>query len=128
MLYCTGYETRKIMDGSAAGLVRMGECPYLPGDEIVLTSDAIDKDNGDGKSRHIPFAKAQVISVRPGTVRQFKQDKMTMSMDGYENGNVWVQHHRSNLYKSMKDTDKVHHVKFRITQIDKMAGRRGNVA
>jgi len=111
-------ETGLILEGKASGVVRRyGEsCPHEPGNEIVFTSKYLagTKD----PTQEVPFAKGQVVSVRPGTVGQFRKDKMLAEKDGYANGNVWYGH-MSQLYKGISDDTQVHHVSFRIVELDK---------
>lgn len=117
------FETKQVMEGSASGCARKygNECPHKPGSEIVLTSRFL-----DSSGRSIPFAKANVVSVRPGTVGEFRRDPMIAEMDGYPNGEVWFGQ-LSQMYRGMKDSEKIFHIRFMITDIDKKAGRRGNI-
>lgn len=117
------FETKQVMQGRATGFTRKygDTCPHVPGAEIILTSKFLDR---YGKS--IPFARAQVVSVRPGTVGEFRRDSMIADIDGYPNGEVW--HGQMNMmYKGVKDTEKMHHIKIRIIEIDKQAGRTGGI-
>lgn len=113
------------MTGMATGCTRKygDNCPHRPGAEIVFTSKSMDLTGGD---RSIPFARAQVVTVRPGTVGEFRRDPMIAEMDGYENGEVWYGQMKV-LYGGLRDSEKMHHIKFRIIEIDKQAGRRGDV-
>jgi hypothetical protein len=117
------FETKQIMEGRATGCTRKyGDvCPHVPGAEIIFTSKFLDL---SGKS--VPFARAQVVSVRPGTVGEFRRDSMIAEIDGYPNGEVWYGQ-MGVMYKGVKDTDKMHHIKFRIIEIDKQAGRTGGI-
>lgn len=126
MFACNRNETRQIMEGKATGVARRypGGCPHVPGSELWLTSDSLDR---SGAGRHIPFAKIQVVSVRPGTVGQFRRDPMIAEIDGYANGAVWFGQ-MSQMYKGIKDTDNIVHLKFRVIQMDKEVGMRGDVA
>lgn len=123
MLGCTQYEARAIMDGRAVGIVRkydtkMG-CPHAPNSQIVLTLEGNDN---DGKKRQVAFAKATVISVRPGTVGRFRKDKMLAQQDGFDNEVAWYTHFSNMLYKGIGDDVKVHHITFRIEKMEKKAG------
>ena len=51
---------------------------------------------------------------------------MIADMDGYANGNVW-RGQMQQMYPGIKDTERMHHIKFRVTEIDRQAGRRGDV-
>lgn len=123
MFHCTRTEMKLIMDGKASGVVRKyeGNCPHDVGSQLVFTSDVLD-DSG----RQIPFCEATIISVRPGTVGQFESDEMIPQMDGFDNGSMWAAH-LSVLYGGLKKTDHVFHIRFKIDQIDKMAGLRGDI-
>jgi len=123
MFSCNRWETKQIMEGKACGVVRQyGEsCPHLVGGEIVLTSAFLDK-----SGREIPFAKAQVVSVRPGLAGEFRRDKMLVETDGYSNGEHWHGQMRI-MFGGIKDTDQLWHLTFRITEMDKQAGTRGDV-
>jgi hypothetical protein len=123
MFTCNRWETKVIMEGRASGCSRVygNGCPHRIGGELVLTSRYLDLEGRD-----IPFAKAQVVSIRPGTVGEFRRDKMLAEIDGYANGEVWFGQ-MNQMYKGLKDTDKVYHIKFRIIEIDKQAGRRGDL-
>jgi hypothetical protein len=125
MFALTRLETQKIMQGLATGCIRNygGDCPHEVGNEIVLTSMYLDTTGAD---RQIPFARAQVVSVRPGTAGEFRRDPIVAEMDGFENGEVLFGH-LNQMYRGVKETDRLHHIKFRVIEIDKMAGRRGNV-
>lgn len=129
MFHCTGFETRQIMAGKATGVVRRydKQCPHEVGAEIVFTSKMIDRQAPETGPREIPFARVTVVSVRPGSVREFRDDLMIAEMDGHANGNTWFEHHRK-FYGSIKDTDKLFHIKFKVIEMDKRAGQRGNVA
>ena len=118
MFACNRLETKLIMGGEATGVCRKygDSCPHVPGAEIVLTSKFL-----DNSGRNIHFAKATIISVRPGTVGQFRRDKRQAKRDGYANGEHW-HGNLSQMYKGMRDTDKMYHLTFQITQIDKQAG------
>ena len=119
MFALTRYETKVIMEGKASGCARKYDnCPHAVGAEIVLTSKFLDQ-----SGRSIPFAKATVVSIRPGTVQQFKADPMIAEMDGYPNASVWAGQMRV-MYGTLKDTDKITHIKFRITELDRDAGTR----
>lgn len=124
MFACNRHETRMLMEGKASGVVRKygDACPHNVGDEIALTSLYLDE-----SKRNIPFCKAAVISVRPGTVGQFKQDPMIAEMDGYPNGLVWFGQINQMYGGTLTDDDKVFHLKLRIEEIDKEAGRREDV-
>lgn len=121
MFSLSRHETKLVMSGKATGAARVySDCPHKPGNEIYLSSRTID---ASGARRSITFAKAQIISVRPGTVGQFRRDPMIAEMDGYANGESW----RAQLgvrYKGIKDTDNITHIKFRILQMDTKAGSR----
>jgi hypothetical protein len=120
MLELNRWETKQVMSGRATGIVRKydGGCPHSPGGELILTSKYL-----DSKSRNIPFAKAQVVTVRPGTVGQFRRDPMIAEMDGYANGEVWFGQ-MGVMYRGIKNEEQVYHIKFRITEIDKQAGSK----
>jgi hypothetical protein len=122
MFACTRFETKQIMDGKACGIVRKygDNCPHVRGGEIVLTSKFIDG------QRNMPFAKIEVQTVRPGTVGMFRRDPIISEMDGYANGEHWVGQMRQ-LYPGISNEDKVFHIKFFIKEMDKDAGRRGDI-
>lgn len=125
MFSLTRRETGRVMSGLASGCARKydGGCPHKPGGEIVLTSKYID---ASGQGRSIPFAKVEVVSVRPGTVGEFRMDPVIAEIDGYENGEVWFGQ-MSQLYRGLKNTDEIYHIKWRVLEIDRQAGRRGDV-
>jgi hypothetical protein len=112
------------MEGMATGLVRKydGECPHHVRGQLVLTSRFLEP----GGERPIPFARAEIISIRPGTVGQFRRDKTQAEKDGYKNGAHWFGN-INRMYKGLKDSDEVYHLSFRIIQIDKQAGQRPDV-
>lgn len=113
------HETKQIMSGKASGAARKYDvCPHKAGAEIVFTSKYLDT-----SGRSIPFAKATISSVRPGTVGQFRRDQMVAAMDGYENGEHWFGM-MSIMYPGLQDSDEITHIKFRITEMDRDAGRR----
>ncbi|MBN2258209.1 MAG: hypothetical protein JW704_10345 [Anaerolineaceae bacterium] len=120
MFSCNRLETQLIMEGRASGVARKygKDCPHVVGAELVLTSDTL-----DGSGRHIPFARATVTSVRPGTVGQFRKDKIQAEKDGYQSGEHWYGNLRQ-MYRGLNDTDKMHHISFLIIEIDKQAGQR----
>jgi len=123
MFSCNRYETKVIMDGKSSGMVRQyGDiCPHEVGAEIVLTSSYLTQ---DGKA--LPFARATVTSVRPGSVGEFRRDPMLYETDGYKNGEHWFGN-MSQMYRGIKDTDKMFHISFRLIEIDKQAGTRSQV-
>jgi len=122
MFNCNRVETSRLMDGQATGVARVyDECPHVVGGEIVLTSKFLD-DSG----RSIPFAKATIVSVRPGTFGEFRHDSMIPEMDGYANGEEWAGHMRR-WYPAIGDSVKMFHLKLRVFEMDKEAGQRGDV-
>jgi hypothetical protein len=122
MFSCNRHETKQIMAGKADGATRKYDtCPHKAGNEIVLTSKFLDR-----SERSIPFAKAIVTSVRPGTVGEFRRDQSVAEMDGYPNGEVWVGQMRV-MYPGLADADKLTHIRFRITELDRDAGTRPDV-
>ena len=126
MFFCTRRETKLIMEGRSCGFVRRYSppegCPHKSNSQIVFTSKYLPWTPDDGKS--IPFAKATVVSVRPGTVGSFRRDNRQAGDDGFANGEVWVGHLRQiRGYEDIDDAAPVYHVKFRIDEIDKKAGR-----
>ena len=119
MFACNRHETKVFMNGMASGCTRMYEkCPHEVGAEIILTSKFL-----DNSGRSIPFAKAQITSIRPGTVGEFKNNPMIAEMDGYQNGAVW-KGQMDVFYGGVKDDYRMFHLKFRISEIDRDAGRR----
>jgi|GEM_PF-5551904 len=122
MFSCTRTETRLIMEGKCAGIVRRypkGTCPHSANGELVFTSKFLPWTPDDGKP--IPFGKATVVSVRPGTVAQFRKDKRLPITDGFANGEVWFGH-LSQFYGGISDDESVCHITFRVNEIDKKAG------
>lgn len=122
MFFVTRTETKLIMEEKSAGIVRRyqrGECPYKVGDEIVFTSRFIPWMR-DANS--VPFAKATVTSVRPGTIGSFRKDDRQAKHDGFANANTWYAH-LNQFYLGIKDDDPACHLSFRLTEIDKQAGK-----
>lgn len=116
MFSCTRTETRLIMESKAAGVVRrypVGKCPHKPGSQLVFTSPFFPGKEG----KEFPFARATITSVRPGTVKQFRKDKMLPRMDGFANGAVW-EGHLQQFYHGIGDDASVYHVSFKIDNID----------
>lgn len=124
MFACNRHETRVFMEGKAVGVVRKygDTCPHTVGEEIALTSQYLD----DSK-RNIPFCKGTIVSIRPGTVGQFKGDPMIAEMDGYPNGRVWFAQLNQMYGNILTDDDKVFHLKLRLEEMDKEAGRKEDV-
>jgi len=123
MFSCTRTETKLIMEEKAAGIVRRypkGECPYKVGDEIAFTSRFIPWMRDD---KSVPFAKATITSLRPGTVDQFRKDNKMAEHDGFANGNTW-HGHLNQFYRGIKDGESVYHISFRLTEVDKQAGQQ----
>lgn len=114
MFSCTRHETVAIRQGRSTGAVRryLGECPHKPSSMIKLSSKYVDGANG----REIVFATATVVSVRPGTVGQFRKDKALAEKDGFESGPAWYTHLKRFLYKDARDGEKVYHVSFKIEE------------
>lgn len=122
MFACTRLETKQIMAGKVCGIVRRySDCPHVRGERLVFTSKFL-----DNSGRNIPFATAEVQTVRPGTIGEFKRDPIIARMDGYANGEHWLGQLKQ-LYPGISDTDKVYHIKFFMKEMDKSAGRRGDV-
>lgn len=123
MFHCDRIETKNIMSGQADGVVRMygGGCPHKVGNEIVLTSKTL-----DSSGRSIPFARATITSIRPGTVGEFSRDPMIAEMDGFENPAVWLGHLRV-VYPGIREGEQVTHIRFRLVEMDREAGLRGDV-
>jgi len=123
MFSCNRHETRCFLEGRATGAVRRYSedhgCPHEPGSEIVLTSPFL-----DGKGTHIPFAKAVVISVRPGTLAQFARDEGIARMDGFRVAKEWESWVKKILYPGIHDDAKVYHLKLRLSDVDKTYARR----
>lgn len=122
MFACSRFETGVIMNGKACGVIRRYDsCPYSIGDQIVFTSKFLDNE------RNIPFAKATIVSIRPGTLRELSRDDRIVEYDGYSNGTV-LEGYLSKFYGGTLNSDsKVYHLKFRIDEMDKLAGTRGDV-
>lgn len=123
MFSVTRTETKLIMEEKSAGVVRRypsGECPYKVGDEIVFTSRFIPwmKDE-----KPVPFAKATITSVRPGTIGSFRKDDRQAKHDGFANANTWHAH-LNQFYRGIKDDDSAVHLSFRVIEIDKQAGQK----
>jgi hypothetical protein len=109
------------MEGKACGVVRKcleGKCPHKAGSKIVFTTKFLPWMDGD---QSVPFAKATVVSVRPGTVGGFRRDRMLAGQDGFANGEVW-HGHLNQFYGGICNSDSVYHITFRIDEIDKKAG------
>ena len=89
------------MEGKASGLTRKyhGQCPHQVRGELILTSRFLELD----EERPIPFAKATIISVRPGTVGEFRRNNVQAQKDGYDNGNHWLGN-MSMMYRGLKDS------------------------
>lgn len=125
MLKCTKYEARKIMEGKATGIIMRYDvasgCPHKVKGELVFTNGDIDP---TGK-RQVPFGRATIVSIRPGTVNQFCSDKGIYEMDGFPNGTSMKAHLRVK-YKGIPDTANVFHIRFRMEEIDRKAGLRGD--
>ena len=121
MLACNQFETRQIMEGVATGVTRKyhGSCPHQVKGELVLTSRYLEPDG----NRPIPFARATITSIRPGTAGQFRRDNIQAKKDGYQSGAHWFGN-INRMYNGIKDSDEMHHLSFRIVQIDKLAGQR----
>ncbi len=116
------FETKQVMAGRASGAARRyEECPHQVGNEMVLTSKYLD-DSG----RSIPFARAIITSIRPGTAGQFRRDAVIAEKDGYKNGEHWFGNLRQ-MYSGLRDNDKMFHLSFNIVEIDKQAGTRGDL-
>lgn len=124
MFACNRHETRMFMEGKATGVVRKygDTCPHMVGDVIALTSQYLDE-----SKRNIPFCKATIISIRPGTIGQFRGDPMIAEMDGYANGNVWLGQMNQIYGGILTNDDKVFHLKLRLEEIDKESGRKGDI-
>lgn len=123
MFACNRHETKVIMSGTGAGFARKydGGCPLNVGDTLILTSLYL-----DGSGRNIPFAKAHIQTIRPGTVREFREDNVLAEIGGYPNGNVWYGH-MNQMYPGLGDTDKMYFFKVQVFEIDKDAGTRPDV-
>ena len=129
MFSCNRHETRRMLEGRAVGAVRKYDsaegCPHKSGAEIVLTSRFMPGFEGQA----VPFARAQVVTVRPGTAAQFRKDDHIGQMDGYENAAAWWAYFSGHMYRGVKDSEKLYHVQFRIIQMDKnpqKGGEAGN--
>lgn len=123
MFSCTRTETRLIINGKSCGVVRRydGKCPHKAGSEIVFTSKFLPWLAQDDE-RSIPFAKGIVVSVRPGTVGGFRKDNTMAERDGFSNGAVW-HGHLNQHYRGIGDDVPVHHVTFKLEEVDKNAGK-----
>jgi len=122
MLTCTMTETKLIMEGKTAGIVRRydGACPHEVGSQLVFASEYLPwaPRGEDGKRKAVPFARGTIVSLRPGSVGQFRKDKMLAETDGYANPNVWHGHLRQ-FYKGIPDDANVFHITFRLEEVDK---------
>ena len=129
MFSCNRNETRRILEGKAVGAVRKYDpkvgCPHKPGSELILTSKFMPGFEGQS----VPFAKAEITSVRPGTAAQFRKDDHIGQMDGYKNAAAWWAYFSGQMYAGIKDSEPLHHVQFRILEMDKdpqPGGQPGN--
>lgn len=115
MFSCTSRETRMAIEGKMAGAVRKygKKCPHKSGGMMTLTSKYL---RGVG-GKETPFATVVITSVRPGTVGQFRNDKQLPLTDGFANGVTWHTH-LSMIYRGIKDDEPVHHITFRIKEVE----------
>ena len=122
MFALTRHETKQIMAGQAGGVARIYDvCPHEIGMQMHMTSKFLDQ-----SGRSIPFVKVQIVSLRPGTCGQFRKDQQQAKTDGYENAAMW--HGQMNvMYQGIKDSAKMTHIKFRVLELDREAGRRPNI-
>jgi len=126
MFPCTRNETRLIMEDKACGVVRPypdGACPHRVGSELVFTSKFLPWMGDSDQS--VPFAKATIVSVRPGTIGAFRKDDQLAERDGFANGEVWLGHLRQIPgYEDIGDDVSAYHITFRLIEVDKDAGRQ----
>ena len=119
MFSCNRHETRLIMEGHLTGAVRrydnkMG-CPHRPGAELVFTSPYMPGFEG----QEVIIAKGRCMSVRPGTVAEFRKNDNIAHMDGFDNAISWHTHFSSQMYKGIRDTEPVFHLQVKVDEIEK---------
>ena len=91
MFSCTKTEARRIAEGKAVGVTRRyehGDCPHKVGNDIVFTGNFFRGYEG----QQVPFARGKIVSVRPGTVGQFRNDEMLAYQDGFSTSPEWHGH------------------------------------
>ncbi len=116
MFNCTRVETRSIMEGKASGVTRRypGGCPHQMGSQLVFVSEFQSRD-----SVPVPFATATIVSVRPSTIGELARDNMIVEKDGFSTGPEW-KGHLNQMYRGVSDGDSVHHISFRIDDMEKV--------
>ena len=117
MFNCTRVETRSIMQGKASGVTRrypQGGCPHQTGSQLVFTTEFQSRDG-----RSVPFATATIISVRPSTIGELARDNVIVAKDGFSTGPEW-KGHLNQMYRGVSDGDSVHHISFRIDEMEKI--------
>ncbi len=119
MFNCNRHETRLINGGTLHGVIRRYAndvgCPHDPGGEIIFTSKFLRKHEG----KEVPFAKGTVVSVRPGTVGEFRRSDVIAQMGGYANGVAWHTYFATQQYPGIRDDERVYNIQVRVTDVDK---------
>ena len=125
MLLCSRYETNKVMKGEATAVAKVygAKCPHKKGSEVFLTSKTINVNN----NKPVPFARVQILSVRPGTVQGLKGKEEVYKAGGFSSGESWFQHLRRFYGGSIKSTTNVYNIRFRVLDLDVKAGTRKEV-
>ncbi len=119
MFSCNRHETNLIMQGKLGGAVRrydkkMG-CPHRAGADILITS----KFTRENPGTDTPIAEGQIVSVRPGSVGDFRRNDTVAQIDGFPNAVAWHTYFSRHVYPGIKDTEPVHHIQMRVTKIEK---------
>lgn len=119
MFSCNRHETNLIMQGKFGGAVRKYDpksgCPHKPGSKILVSS----KFTRENPGKDTPIAEGMVVSVRPGTVGEFKKNDSLAKLDGFANAQSWYTYFARHVYPGVRDDEQVFHVQMRLTQIEK---------
>lgn len=119
MFSCNRHETRLLMENHLAGVVRRYSkdvgCPHVPGAQMVFTSRYMRGFEG----QDVVVAKGRCVSVRPGTVGEFRKNDSIAHMDGFDNGVSWHTYFTTQMYKGIRDTEPVFHIQVKIDAIEK---------
>jgi len=106
-------ETKRILSGSSDAVTRFfhNGCPYQIKQSIVLSYEK------PGTRDHVPYAIAQIKSIRPESVAARKSNDKLAKMEGFTNATAWFNHFSTLYGASNYGHKECHRIQFNIIKL-----------
>lgn len=111
-LELTRNELAKVMSGEAIGVTRFygGECPHEVGGRVLLAF------RSDPGATPEVVVEATLVSVRPFTVKERREDHEEAQKEGWTNAFEWWGHFERMYTRTWLDSDVLHRLQLRVDQ------------